>query len=185
MPAPLLAHAGGLDEFLATILVAAGFVTLWVGISRLRGRGFPGLPKPAAFAFLALAPVALVAAVVVPWWFGPKVAPGPRPASTATIEFVEPRPGRVVRAGMLPVDLRVDGGRIVARTTTDIRPDTGHVHLYLDGRLLSMTYGAEQEVPVDDLQPGVHRLLAEFVAADHAPFDPRVTATVSFVKEGS
>jgi hypothetical protein len=57
------------------------------------------------------------------------------------------------------------------------------VHLYLDGTLITMTYGAATEIPVGDLNPGVHRLVAEFVAADHAPFNPPVTATVSFVKE--
>jgi hypothetical protein len=48
-----------------------------------------------------------------------------------------------------------------------------------------MTYGKVQALPVGDLEPGVHRLVAEFVAADHAPFDPVVTTTVSFVKEAA
>ncbi|GBC87619.1 hypothetical protein HRbin12_01634 [bacterium HR12] len=34
-------------------------------------------------------------------------------------------------------------------------------------------------------ETGSHRLQAEFVAADHASFYPRVTATATFVKEGS
>jgi hypothetical protein len=180
----MLAHAGGVPEFLATMLAALGFVTGWVGLSRLRHRGFATMPKPLAFLMLGVAPVALVAAVVVPPMFGPRIAPGPRPRSTATISFVEPTPGEVVRGDDLHVRLRLEGGRIVQQTTTNITPDTGHVHVYLDGSLLSMTYGEQRDVPVGDLSPGVHRLLAEYVAADHAPFDPRVTATVSFVKEG-
>lgn len=181
----MLAHAGGVPEFLATILAGLGFVTGWMGLSRLRGRGFAGLPRPAAFVLIGVAPIALVASVVVPPMVGPKIATGPRPRSTATIAFVLPTPGEVVHGDDLTVDLNLEGGRIVEQTTTAITPDTGHVHLYLDGELLSMTYAGQQDLPVGDLSRGVHRLLAEYVAADHAPFAPRVTATISFVKEGS
>jgi hypothetical protein len=181
----MLAHAGGVDEFVATILAAAGLVLGWIAVTRLRRRGFARLPKAAAIALGVLAPLALAASVLTPTWFGPTTADGPRPRSTATIAFVEPAPGDVVRGEDVAVDLEIDGGRIVEETTTDITPDTGHVHVYLDGELLSMTYGTEQTLPVAELEPGAHRLLAEFVAADHAPFAPRVTATVTFVKEGA
>lgn len=181
----MLAHAGGVPEFVATMLVGAALVTGWVGLSRLRERGFAGLPRPMAYLLIGLAPVALVGSIVLPPRFGPQVAPGPRPRSTATISFVRPTPGQVVHGGDLRVDLDLEGGRIVEQTTTNVTPDTGHLHLYLDGELLSMTYGATQDVSVTDVSPGVHRLLAEYVAADHAPFAPRVTATVSFVKAGS
>ena len=46
-----------------------------------------------------------------------------------------------------------------------------------------MTSEREQEIDIADLLPGVHRLQAEFVAADHAPFDPPVITAVMFVKE--
>ena len=179
----MLAHAGGADELAATILAAAGLVLAWIAVTRLRGRGFGRMPKAVAVGLGVLAPFALVASVLAPMWFGPTTAGGPRPRSTATIAFVEPAPGDVVRGEEIAVDLAIEGGRIVAETTTNVTPDTGHVHVYLDGELLSMTYGAEQMLPVADLEPGAHRLLAEFVAADHAPFAPRVTATVTFVKE--
>ena len=62
---------------------------------------------------------------------------------------------------------------VVGRTIqpTDIRPDEGHVHLYVNNSLVSMNYGLEQDVPVN---PGTIVIKAEFVAADHAPFNPRV-----------
>jgi hypothetical protein len=47
-----------------------------------------------------------------------------------------------------------------------------------------MTYGKEQRVPIGYLEPGPHVLQAEFVAADHGPFNPRVTAITQFIKEG-
>jgi hypothetical protein len=41
-----------------------------------------------------------------------------------------------------------------------------------------MTSGLEQTLP--DLAPGTHVLRVEFVASDHAPFDPRVVTQAVF-----
>jgi hypothetical protein len=50
--------------------------------------------------------------------------------------------------------------------------------VYLDSRLITMTQGLEQPLSVGS---GAHRLAVEFVAADHAPFNPDVIQQVSFV----
>ena len=63
------------------------------------------------------------------------------------------------------------------QTSMDLSPDKGHVHLSLDGRVVSMSYGVDQDVPVT---PGAHLLTSEFVATDHFPFSPRVIKTVTF-----
>ena len=96
---------------------------------------------------------------------------GPRPSSPATVAIVEPANGARVSGETAAVELRLDGATIVPETTTELRPDEGHVHLYVDGVLVSMNYGLEQDIPV---QAGSHVLKAEFVAADHAPFNPRI-----------
>lgn len=99
---------------------------------------------------------------------------GPRPSSPATVEIVSPGPSTTVQGETLHVVLRLNGGTLVPQTTTDIRPDEGHVHLYVNNVLVSMNYGLEQDIPI---QPGTTVLKAEFVAADHAPFSPRVWST--------
>jgi hypothetical protein len=38
-------------------------------------------------------------------------------------------------------------------------------------------------VDLHDVAPGPHTLTAEFVAADHLPFDPPVVAQLTFDKE--
>jgi hypothetical protein len=96
---------------------------------------------------------------------------GPRPSSPAVVAIVQPQSGAAITGPTVHVVLTLTGATIVSQTTTDIRPDQGHVHLYVDNVLVSMNYGLEQDIPV---HPGTYVLKAEFVAADHAPFSPRV-----------
>jgi len=104
-------------------------------------------------------------------------AGGPRPSSPAVVTIVQPANGAAVSGTSVHVVLTLTGATIITATTTDIRPDQGHVHLYVDNVLVSMNYGLEQDLPV---HPGTYVLKAEFVAADHAPFSPRVWSTEVF-----
>lgn len=101
----------------------------------------------------------------------PATSTGPRPSSPAIIAITEPTNGAQVTGTTIHVVISLTGAQIVSTTTTNIRPDQGHVHLYVDNVLVSMNYGLEQDIPV---KPGTYVLKAEFVASDHAPFDPRV-----------
>lgn len=101
----------------------------------------------------------------------PSGSPGPRPSSPAKVEILEPVANSTVTGASVHVVLKLTGATIVPATTTTLRPDEGHVHLYVNNLLVSMNYGLEQDIPV---QPGTIVLKAEFVAADHAPFSPRV-----------
>ena len=103
---------------------------------------------------------------------GPSPSPSAvRPSSPAKVAILSPTAGATVHGATVHIVLSLTGARIVKQTTTNIRPDEGHVHLYVDGVLVSMNYGLEQDLP---LQPGTFVLKAEFVASDHAPFNPRV-----------
>jgi hypothetical protein len=113
---------------------------------------------------------------------GPSTTAGPRPASTATLTIVSPTEGQVVRGSSVDVEVDLRGATIVPATTTDIVPDEGHLHVILDDQLISMTSGLEQAIR--DVAPGPHLLKVEFVASDHAPFEPRVIAAVSFEVAG-
>ena len=99
---------------------------------------------------------------------------GPRPASPAKVEIVQPTASSTVTGTSVHIVLKLTGATIVSQTTTDIRPDQGHLHLYVNNVLVSMNYGLEQDIRV---QPGTIDLKAEFVASDHAPFNPRVWST--------
>ena len=131
---------------------------------------------------LTVAPLAIVASVVAPARLWPSPG-GLRPTSDATIAFAEPASEQIVAGGTLDVKVRVEDDKVVGATSTDVTPGAGHIHVFLDGALLSMTWGREQEIDITDLSPGVHRLQAEFVASDHAPFDPPVMTAVTFVKQ--
>jgi hypothetical protein len=188
----VLAHAGGKDETLSVILLFAGIWVGWAGWSRLKGRGFPRLPLGAAYGLVGAGVLIAISSAVVPrMLFGPTLLPpqpspaAVRPASTAHLAITRPTPGQRVSGATLDVVMTLDGGTIVDTGTTALTPDTGHIHLSLDGHLVSMTYGLVQEISLSGLQPGRHTLTAEFVAADHGPFDPRVTTSVDFVVDAS
>ena len=106
----------------------------------------------------------------------PSPSLGPRPASPATVEVVEPASGETIAGTTAHIVLKLNGARIVPETTTSLRPDEGHLHLYVDNQLVSMNYGLEQDIPV---HAGTFVVKAEFVAADHAPFNPRVWSNES------
>ena len=105
----------------------------------------------------------------------PTASPSPsvtRPSSPAVVTIVQPAAGQRV-SGTVHVVLSLTGAKIVPQTSTNIRPDEGHVHLFVDNVLKTMNYGLEQDL---ELAPGTYVLSAEFVAADHAPFNPRVVS---------
>lgn len=139
----------------------------------------------------------LVAAValVLPLWLGcssgtqsgapsstppSSPAPGPRPKSTATLAIVYPTPGSEVTGDTVTVRLRLEGAQVVPQTSLNLTPDKGHIHVSVDGKVVSMLYGVEQDVPIT---PGPHLMQAEFVAMDHFPFNPRVIAVVTFTSK--
>lgn len=164
----------GVSEMLlfATILLG-GFAFL-----RLRERGFRGMPRATGWAAAGTAVATLALAFVLPPIIRPDIASA-RPSTRASIEILSPRPGQVFRGhpARVPVRVLVVGGKVVRFTSQNLVPDEGHVHLFVDGALVSMAYSLERTVSV---LPGNHHLQAEFVAVDHGPFDPRVLASVAF-----
>ena len=108
----------------------------------------------------------------------PSTTLGARPSSPARLSIRLPRNGQVVKGGTVTLKVDLEGGRIVNATTTNIRPDQGHVHVTVDGQLVAMNYNLNGKLP--KLQPGAHVVRVEFVAADHLPFDPRVFTQAAF-----
>lgn len=104
-----------------------------------------------------------------------------RPSTPAVIAVTSPTPGQVVTGPTLHVVLTLTGATLVPPgTTTGVDPTQGHIHLSLDGQIVSMTNGTTQDLPVT---PGQHILQAEFVASDHRPFFPRDLQTIHFTDQ--
>jgi hypothetical protein len=166
-----------IDQGVASIMFVLAALLGWVAVRRLRGRGFPRLPRAGAGVVLGLAVASAVLALVLPPILRPDA--GARPSTQARLAFVSPAAGQVLHGdpASLPVVLHLAGGRVVPFTSTKLIPDTGHVHLLVDGRLVLMTASLRRQIEVP---PGRHTLIAEFVAVDHRPFDPRVIASVMF-----
>jgi hypothetical protein len=54
----------------------------------------------------------------------------------------------VITGSTVHVVVQVTGATIVDDTNEDIRPDQGHVHLYLDNTLWYMQYSLTKDIPV-------------------------------------
>jgi hypothetical protein len=183
---PILADGPGtpVDQGVATVLFIAALGLGWIGVARLRGKGFRRLSPAAGWIVTGGAAACLVLAVVLPPIIRPVVASA-RPSTRARLAILAPRRNAVYRGdpANVPVRFRLTGGRIVPFTSRHLVSDEGHVHVFLDGVLVSMTTSLEQTILA---RPGLHQLVAEFVAVDHAPFDPPVIAAVRFrVRKGS
>jgi hypothetical protein len=109
---------------------------------------------------------------------GPATTAGTRPSSPAKISILSPTNGEVIHGAKVSVRLALTGARVVKPTTSNIDPRKGHIHVALDGSIVSMNYGLKDTI--SKLSPGTHTLRVEFVASDHLPFDPRVFQEVAF-----
>jgi Domain of unknown function (DUF4399) len=105
-----------------------------------------------------------------------------RPSSTGEITIVSPTDGEAIHGSDVPVTVRLRGAKVVPATTTNVVPDQGHLHLTLDGEVVTMNFGLSDTMT--DVAPGLHTLQVEFVATDHLPFDPRVIQQVTFTVKG-
>lgn len=103
---------------------------------------------------------------------------GKRPTTPVRVQITKPTPNQVVVGMTTTLEINVIGGTVVDRTTGPLTPTEGHIHVTLDGRLVSMAYQTTQDL--NGLTPGTHTVTAEFVAVDHQPFQNRPTAAVIF-----
>jgi hypothetical protein len=98
--------------------------------------------------------------------------------STGVLTIVSPTPNQVVHGTVLHVKLNLTGASVVSQTTTNVTPDTGHIHVSIDGIVRTFYSGVDYDAT--DLTPGIHILTVEFVMADHVPFNPRVQERQTF-----
>jgi len=108
----------------------------------------------------------------------PTGTPTSRPSSTAQLTLVSPTNGEVIHGTSISVKVKLMGATIVPATSANVVPDQGHLHVYLDNQLAAMNFQLDGAIP--NVSAGVHILRVEFVATDHAPFDPRVIVQVTF-----
>ncbi|MGH2754690.1 MAG: hypothetical protein ACRDLB_09660 [Actinomycetota bacterium] len=101
-------------------------------------------------------------------------------ASDVAVTIAFPQDGDTVPASeAFDVEVELDGATLTEDTTgTD--PRKGHIHVFVDGELLSMPTSLQSPVT---LEPGSHEITVEFVAADHTQFEPRILNTIEVTAE--
>ena len=101
-----------------------------------------------------------------------------RPTTPAKLAILSPEPGSTTGSSVV-LRLQLTGATVVSPSqVTGVAPTEGHIHVSVDGKLVSMAFTLTQ--PLRGLSPGTHTVLATFVASDHRPFANRVIATVTF-----
>jgi hypothetical protein len=157
--------------------MAAGYGAWW-----LLTHGPDTLRRATAIVLVVVASASAVAGTTLPLFLGARPSFA-RPSTSARLSILTPSPGELIHGSpaSIPVELQLVGGKVVPLSSFRLVPNEGHIHLYLDGSLVSMTSGLAARVTAP---PGTHELRAEFVAVDHAPFQPRVIATVTFSVRG-
>ncbi|HZA26412.1 MAG TPA: hypothetical protein VE915_02035 [Actinomycetota bacterium] len=119
----------------------------------------------------------------------PTALPSPveeRPPSPAKLSLVEPESGAVLAPEAVRVRLELTGATLTKEVSRNLRPDEGHIHLRLDGETITLLGDLDEnlaEILGEPVASGPHLLEAEFVAADHGPFDPRIIVSVPFTVE--
>lgn len=98
----------------------------------------------------------------------------------ATISIVDPIEGATVPANeSFPVEIDLQGGTLTAENRADDATE-GHLHVYVDGELISMP---ATDAPEVELEPGPHEITIEFTQADHRSYEPRILDSVEVTAE--
>lgn len=119
----------------------------------------------------------------------PTTLPSPvaeRLSSSAKLTLIEPSSGAVLGPEAVRVRLELTGATLTKEVSRNLRPDEGHIHLRLDGETITLLGDLDEnlaEILGKPVASGPHLLEAEFVAADHGPFDPRIIVSVPFTVE--
>jgi hypothetical protein len=92
------------------------------------------------------------------------------------ISITSPADGDTVSAGE-PVQVSVDltGAELTSETESE-DPTRGHLHIFVDGQIISMPSSTTNEV---ELEPGEHTIAVEFTTADHRSFEPRIQDAIT------
>lgn len=153
-------------------LLAAGLglaLTGWLMITR----GRPRFRKPG----YALLTVGLLAFLGGPDLIGSiaDLRAGRAPTTRMRIEVATPVDGQVLSSGEVLINVRLLEPAGASWTPVgQLSPATGHIHVSVDGRVISMAWSPSIAIPVS---PGRHAVTVELVAGDHRPFSPRVLIT--------
>jgi hypothetical protein len=94
-----------------------------------------------------------------------------RPSATARLTILSPLPGDRFRGdpATVPVQLRLVGGQLTPSTSTRVAPNIGHIHVYRDGKLISMFANLSGRISVGS---GSHVVRASSSPATTARSDP-------------
>mgnify|MGYP000147275496 CR=1 FL=1 len=171
-----LAHAlGGGGPEIEVLMLAVGLLVLGIIFF------FQKTTKPQVPVILVVLSLAMTVGAFA---FSGDETQGDPVSSDVTVSITSPVDGSTVPADedlMIEVEI-VNGSLVSGTTSTD--PSEGHIHIYVDGRVVAMPSSlSETIVPARSLPPGEHEVIVEFTQANHTSFAPPVQTAVTITAE--
>jgi hypothetical protein len=147
------------------LLVAAGLLALGIIMFVQKSA------KPIMSVAVILAGIVVGTGAFV-WRNAPSSAQGTR------VVITNPKPGDVVPAGKpVKLDVGLQGGSLAASTNAT---DGGHLHVFVDGKLVNMPATLTPEVR---FRPGGRELAVEYVDSAHRSYQPKVIDQIRITAE--
>ena len=100
-----------------------------------------------------------------------------RPVTSARIQILEPTPNQETGPDVT-VKVDLTGAKEVQPAQGDVKPDEGHIHIVLDGQVVAMAYGTQQDL--HGLKPGIALPPSRVRGHRPPPVPEPVTAAVIF-----
>lgn len=160
----VLAHTGSTGPHVEYLVLGGAMILLGVLFF------FQKSAKPPVSIILVLIGFALVGGAFILQDDG-----GAATSAEATVTIASPEDGATVPADEpVTIEVSIEGGSLTAEASSD-DPNEGHLHVFVDGDLVSMPTEDVLEV---ELEPGERTIEVEFTRADHTSHDPPVVTRV-------
>ena len=132
---------------------------------------------------LKVLPVALLLALILSGCAGSPADDTSSTSGDPTLTLISPSDGDTVCGSPLEVLADVQNFTLTNETIEDPPPNTGHMHVYLNGQEVAQS--DQETVEITDVADGEWQLGLDLALADHSALEPYVGVTIYITVDNS